>query len=258
MDAGLSALFLQVPAAFLLFARITGMLVAAPVLGGSYVPLRVRILLSLAITLLVAPVVLPAAGGVATLWYPLALAKELATGLLLGFVVDCFFQAVLFGGDMIGRIAGFAAAETFNPLFETTSGPTGQLFHLPLVLLYLGCDGHHHLLMALARSFELVPLGAAGFGNDTLQVTVAATQAVFDLGLALAFPLLAAVMAITVAEGVVARAVPQINILHISFGVKILGTLIVLFFGVPAAVAFFGVILTAAQQAVLDLVPTLA
>jgi flagellar biosynthesis protein FliR len=56
-------------------------------------------------------------------------------------------------------------------------------------------------------------------------------------------------ISITVAEGVIVRAIPQINMLHFSFAVKIMISLMMLYAGVPAAVAFMGVVMSAMQEA---------
>ena len=112
-----------------------------------------------------------------------------------------------------------------------------------LSLLFLLGDGHLILLTALARSFEMVPAGNwqphPGLGEAVMH----ATNDVFDIALVLAMPVISAIMAVTVAEGVVARAVPQINILHMTFATKIIIFLIVTYTGLPAAVAFLGVVL---------------
>ena len=67
--------------------------------------------------------------------------------------VRCFLYGLRFGGDLIGRIAGFAAAEVFNPATESVGGPIGDIVW-SVIVLYLGTDGHHHLIAALVGSFK--------------------------------------------------------------------------------------------------------
>ena len=49
--------------------------------------------------------------------------REIGTGLIIGFCFGLFMEAVRFAGDLIGRTAGFAAAEFFNPDAGTMEGP---------------------------------------------------------------------------------------------------------------------------------------
>jgi flagellar biosynthetic protein FliR len=77
------------------------------------------------------------------------------------------------------------------------------------------------------------------------------------IAVAMSFPVLAAIMAITAAEGVITRAVPQINVMHISFAVKIVVSLMVLYAGLPSAVAFLGTVLGTMQAAGYAMIGTL-
>lgn len=255
--AGLVGISDMVAGGALVFARISGIFLAGPVVGGRYAPVRVKALLTLAVTAVLVPVVLDetAYGQADGLGYAVALARELALGLAIGFFFDLFFHAVRFGGDLIGRTAGYAAAETFDPSSEVMSGPIGDLFHLAMVLLFFISNAHHVLFAALARSYDIVPMGAFTVGGELAEAAALASQQVFELGMALAFPILMALMAVTVAEGVIARAVPQINILHITFATKITTTMILLYIGIPAAVAFLGAVLILARETLFRLLP---
>ncbi|MDA3959437.1 MAG: flagellar biosynthetic protein FliR [Planctomycetota bacterium] len=259
--AGLVAISDMVAGGALVFVRVGGIFMAAPVVGGGYAPMQTKGLMTLAVTLVLLPTVaidqdiMGQANGLA---FVLALAREFALGLAIGFFLDLFFHAVRFGGDLIGRTAGYAAAESFNPASEVMSGPVGDMFHLALVLLFFLTDTHHVLFAALAQSYGLVPLGAFTVGPELAEASAYASQQVFEVGMALAFPLIMALMAVTMAEGVIARAVPQINILHITFATKIATTMILLYVGLPAAIAFLGAVLITARETLLRLLPLMA
>ena len=101
----------------------------------------------------------------------------------------------------------------------------------------------------------MIPLGGDVDRSQLAEATIMQRDSVFDIGLALAMPTIMAILVISVAEGVVARAVPQINILLMSFGIKIVTAWILLYVSLPTAIAFFGMVLNAMQTFMYELIP---
>ena len=240
----LTSWFQHMPALTLVLARITALFVTAPVIGGAFVPATVKTLLAVAVALVLAPragpMVIPL-----DLSFILLLTREVLPGLCLGWLLSLYFVAVQMGGELINRHAGFSAAENFDPEANIGAGPMGDLLHLGLVLLFFATDGHHLLLASLARSYELMPLGTWSPPPGLGELVARGMTDAWAIALALSFPVLTAVMALTMTEGVMTRAIPQINILQLSFAVKIVVSVGVLYAGMPAVVGFLGTVLTA-------------
>ena len=259
MLGSLSQLFDSVVPITFILCRIVAFFVAAPIIGGTYVPMRVKALVALAITLVILPnqmQQMPTFIG-SDITYFVLMGREFIVGAVMGALLNLFFQAVYFGGDLIGRTAGYAAAESFNPSIGETGGPIGELMHIVLVLLFFIGDGHLYFIASLHMSYDMVPIGSFASGA-TLQMAVhEAANQLFTIGLALAFPVLSSTLAVTVAEGVIARAVPQINILMISFATKILVFLVVMYTGLPIVVAFMGLIIQTMEGFLLKVMPGL-
>lgn len=238
-------LYAQVPLLALIMARVGALIVAAPVFGGPFTPNQVKVLLTLAISFIILPLVsahtpvVPKDGALLA-----AFASEVLVGLSLGWFLGLFQAGVRMGGEMINRHAGFSAAENFDPDSDIGAGPMGDLFQMMFVLLFFSLDAHHIMIAAFARSYEMVPVGGFAPGAAWLQSTTAAVDESMRIALALSFPVLGAVMAITVAEGVLTRAVPQINLMQITFAIKIVVSVLVVWVGLPASVAFLGTVLT--------------
>ena len=204
--------------------------------------MRVKALLALALTMIIGPQVM-LSGGVAGAMFIPALILETVVGIGMGFMMRLLFLAVRFGADLIGRTAGFAMAEVFDPGSEVLSGPLGDLMFVAMMLLFFLTNTHHQVIGSLATSYQVVPLGGAVIGSQLGHVVIEAGNQVFQVAIGMAFPILLALTALTVVDGVVARAVPQINILHITFATKIILTLVLLSVGMPAMVAFMAMIL---------------
>jgi flagellar biosynthesis protein FliR len=237
-------------AAAVVFARVVGLLVTAPVFGRDEIPKEIKALLALALTMVLIPgQEIHLSSGVANgLAYAVLILRELGVGLMLGWLANCFFLGVMFGADLTGRIAGFAAAEIFDPSMGGMRGPIGEVFMIVLVLLFLLSNGHHSLIAGLARSYHTIPIDGLVIGDALAQVVVSALSHLFTIAITVAFPVLAVIMAVAMAEGVITRTIPQINILHITFAIKILMFLMVMHLGVPAAVAFLGSVVHALER----------
>lgn len=248
----LAALWQWTPALVLVMARIGALFFTAPLLGGPFVPMRVKSLLTLAIAVVVLPSVqgalpdpLPLDGR-----FLLMLAQELAVGATVGFACTCIFEAVRGGGELINRYAGFSAAANFDPDSGMGEGPVADMLLIALVLVFFAADAHHFLIAVLATSFQAVPAGTWTMNPALLQVAAEGTSQCMALACMISFPVLAITLLVTVAEGVLAKAVPQINVLFLSFALKILVGLLVLYASIPAIVAFMGACIGAIQRLV--------
>ncbi len=255
----LFTVFNMIAPALLVFARIIGLFVTGPVIGGMYVPMQIKTIVALTLTFVIAPMHMETigVGVISGADYLVIMARELLVGIAMGFLLNLFIQGLRFGGDIIGRTAGFAAAEMFDPSTQDMRGPVGEMFGLGVILLFFLMDGHLFFITALDRSFAIVPLGTWQLGAGLHAAVTGAALEMFQIALTIAFPVLAVIFSVTMAEGVIARAVPQINILHITFATKIMTAFIVLYLGLPSAVVFMGIVLSAGENYVWDVLPTM-
>jgi flagellar biosynthetic protein FliR len=95
-----------------------------------------------------------------------------------------------------------------------------DFFDLLGTVLFLAIDGHLLLIAALVKSFQIVPVGAtAGIAPGGWAALASSGAALFQLGIILALPIVAAMLAINIAMAVVSRVAPQLNIMSVGFAV---------------------------------------
>jgi len=248
----LAGLWQYTPGLMLVMARIGALFFSAPLIGGPFIPPRVKSLLTLAISVLILPSVTPHLPANLPLdgRYLLMLAQELATGATVGFACTCIFEGVRAGGELINRYAGFTAAENFDPESGVGEGPIGDMLLVGMVLVFLGANAHLELIAVISTSYAAVPVGAWQMSPQLLQMAAVGTDQCMTMACMLSFPVLAVVMLVTVAEGVLSKAVPQINILFMSFAIKILVAMLVLYAGMPAIIGFMGAAINAIHRLV--------
>jgi len=123
---------------------------------------------------------------------------------------------------------GLTMAEILDPLTGEDSQPLGNLLEMMFIIMFLNANGHHLFLLTLSRSYESFPAGSIPTIPVLTAGIVRAGSTLLVAGLKLAAPMLVASMLLMVVLAVLARVVPEMNILFISLPMRIgLGLLMV-------------------------------
>jgi flagellar biosynthetic protein FliR len=219
-------LSLQVVVFSLVLARISGLMLVAPVLGSREIPMRVRALLAMALALVLAPAQfntgLAMPNSVVGLGF--LLAAEGMLGLVLGMGVSMLFSGIQMAGQLIAQVSGLALADVFNPTLGSTVPLFSELLHHCVLATFLLLGGHREVMAALLDTFGAIPPGSAMIvgGMDSLLVQLLHES--LSLGMRAAAPTVTAQLLATVMLGLVSRTLPQLNILALGFGVNSLVT----------------------------------
>lgn len=229
----------QIVGYVLVLLRMTAFVFAMPLFGAGSVPTPIKVLLSLVLTVALAPLVVAKAAS------PLAISevnilwagRELLIGLFLGFLMRMYFFAVSVAGELIGISSGLASAQIFNPTLGSTSNVIEQLQIMLATLLFLALNGHHFFLEGILKSFETLPIGIYGLNLGGFQAVAPMVRDVMIFGLKIAAPVVVSIFLVNLGMGIIGRAVPQINVLVTSLQVTIIVTLMVLVVAVPASTA---------------------
>jgi flagellar biosynthesis protein FliR len=196
----------------LLFARTGGVIVALPSLLGVALPVRVRVLLSAVIAASMMPlasVSAPAAGGPAPI--VVMVLRELAVGLTLSFAASVVVGAVMTAGGAIGGSMELNSGAILRADVESPNVMSDGFGALAAMLFFVG-GFHRMLIAALAHSLGAFPLGA--FPLPDPQTMIQLGGRLFALALGLAFPVIVPLFVLSIAQGVIARLAPQVNILN--------------------------------------------
>ena len=205
------------------FVRITAFLMVMPLIGGSFVPTRVRLLLAVALTAVLAPViptmpsldVLSAAGLVTMI-------QEIAIGVAMGFLVQLVFDAIALGGQVIGMSMGLGFAVFLDRARGVNIPVLGQLFLLLGMLIFLSMDGHLALIRLLAESFHAWPVSVGGLTLPVLSELLMWTGQMFVYAMKIALPAITALLVVNLSFGIMSRAAPTLNLFAVGFPVAML------------------------------------
>jgi flagellar biosynthesis protein FliR len=208
------------PAFVLVSARLSGLMLTAPLWSMTNLPRLARA----AITVLLAVMLLPSVPATRLpdemLALPLPLALELVVGLVIGLTAAILVQGVALAGEVISLQMGLSLAPQLAPMPDLQVSGVGLILSNLVVLIYVGIGGHLMLLRGLADSLRTLPPGLpmdlAG-GRDA----AVAVGGMFRCAVSAAAPVMVTLLIAEVTIALLSRAVPQINAMMISFPVSI-------------------------------------
>jgi len=226
----------------MVLTRISAFFMVLPIFGWKSIPVRIKVALTVLIAVFFS-VITPLAiqpKGISVLEAILLIANEAVYGLALGLIVTFVFTAVKFSGRIVERQMGLAMAEILDPLTGERSQPLGSLLEMIFIILFLSANGHHFFLLIISRSYETFPAGSMPTMPVLAGGIIKAGSTMLLLGLRLAAPMLAAFLVLMVVLAVLARMVPEMNILFISLPLRVgLGLLMTAIF-LPLINSFVG------------------
>jgi len=245
---------------FLVLMRMTSFVFSCPLYAVPGIPPLVKVGLSFILAVLVTPVVQPPdlafPGG---LWgFALAVFSEVGVGLALGFVCSLIFNIIRVAGQLLDLQIGFAMATLLDPLSGSMNTLISRFLYLMTLVLFLNVDGHHALIRAMVKSYELVPLTAAGINGEVTLLMIRIFAETFALAVQICAPVVAILVITDLALGLVGKTAPQMNIFQLGFPLKIAVGVISLAVLLPTLTSVFKLIFDTLQKDLLLLMKGLA
>lgn len=217
------------------FLRISGFLLLAPTFGAALVPRRIKLVFALAMTLVLAPLspkTAPVDPLSATAF--LTAVQQLLIGVVIAFVVQVVFDALVLAGQIVATTMGLGFATLIDPSRGASTAVVGQFYLILGTLLFLSIDGHVALLGVLADSVRVLPPGATTLGPDNLLAVARWGGKIFEAGTMIALPAVVGLVLVNLALGIVSRAAPQLNLFAVGFPVSMLLGFAMLMLSLPA------------------------
>jgi flagellar biosynthetic protein FliR len=224
----------EVTAFFLVLARVTPLFILAPQFSTKMLPMRVRGMIAVAISIGLTPV---AMHGQPIPSAPLPLAAAIVVQLLVGlafaFAVGAVFAAVDAAGHLVDNGSGFSFGATIDPINGNQGGTFTSLYGLVGTAIFLAIGGEAWTLRGLARTFTLVPLGKTPQLAAMVAGAESAFASIFVSALEIAAPVMLALLITDVAFGMVSRVMPQLNVFGVGFPMKVGVSLLVVSVSLP-------------------------
>lgn len=225
----------------LVFVRVGAAMMLLPGIAEPYVSARVRLLLALLLSLLVAPVLSSALPALPDSPVTLALLilGEVAIGLFIGTVTRFFIAALTTAGMMIAYMSALANALINDPSAAQQGSIAGSFLTIVALLVIFALDLHHLMLRALVDSYGLFEPGRALPFGDFSEMISRVVAETFLLSMQIAAPFVAVAIIFYLGLGMLSRLMPQVQIFFVAMPLQITLGLILMSLTLPAAILWF-------------------
>ena len=225
----------------LVFTRLGFILMLVPGFGAAYVTPRVRLVIAMGLSLIIAPVVaptLPPQPDSASLLI-LLLVSEVLIGTFIALVVLLIHAALHVGGTSIGFASGLMNAQAFDPTTAQSGALVLQFLTLLALVLMFALDLHHLMIRAIVESYALFPPGVLPPMGDFVAFGTRTLVESWHIGWQLSAPMVLFTIIFYTSMGLMARLMPQFNVFFVSLPLKVLLGMAILFLMVPAVMLVF-------------------
>lgn len=216
----------------LVLTRLSTLLLAMPAIGVG-VPMRVRALLAISLTVLLLPVVGRQVDGAAEpamdnlIELATAIAREAMVGLLIGTVVQLLVTGLQLAGEVASNTGSMQLGDGADPTTRANVPTLARLIGLLVTVLFIVLGGHRLLLQALLDSFDSLAPGHVSFHEGMLDLVVHELVSGIQAGIRLSAPVVTALLLSNLVTGFISRTLPGLNVLAIGLNINALVILIV-------------------------------
>jgi len=203
--------------------RILAVAVSAPFLSNAAMPRRIRLMLGLALTLGIMPIlppmpeVSPASG--LGLWI---LAQQILIGVGMGLSMRIIFTAIDMGSAVIAFQMGLGFANFYDPQNTSQTSVVSNFMTLIATLLFITMNGHLIYFAVIAQSFTAIPVSTTFLSASSWEFLVLLGSRIFSTGVLLALPVIVMMMGCNLSLGVLNRVAPQLHLFAIGFPITLM------------------------------------
>lgn len=215
----------------LVMTRLSTLLMVMPAVGMG-VPKRIRAMLAVLLTFLIAPSVIaidpnyrpPALNNIDL---SILLAREAVIGLFIGTVIQFVITGVQTAGEIMTGTGGMQLGDSIDPTTSSAMPTLARLIGMLVVAIMIGIGGHRMILSSLIESFQSMPPGRVVLHDSMM--TLITTQLGLSLGsgIRVSAPVVVAMLLCNLVTGLISRTLPQINVLAIGLSINSIAILAV-------------------------------
>jgi flagellar biosynthetic protein FliR len=227
----------------LVLTRLSTLLMSLPAIGVG-VPVKIRALLALTLTLLTVPTVAaidptysPQAAHLIDL--SIMIAREALVGLLIGATIQILITGVQTAGEIMSGTGGLQLGDAIDPSTRSTMPTLAQLVGLLVVATLITIGGHRFILSSLIDSFIALPAGDVSFHKPMMDLLVTQLTSSLSTGIRVAGPVIAAMLLSNLITGLISRTLPQLNVLAIGLSLNAIALLAVVTLTIGSASYLF-------------------
>jgi flagellar biosynthetic protein FliR len=245
---------------FLVFFRVGAILMTMPVFSSKSIPHLFKLGLAFATSLALFPLLelstVPVSNSIFGLG--IGVAGEILLGFVIGFSVKLIFAGVQIAGQLAGYQMGMAITNVMDPETSQQVPLLAQFNNLVAMLVFITINAHYWFIKALMHSYKLVPPLHVHFSSSLMEQLIKLGGNMFVIAIQVGAPVIAVLLITSVAFGLVARTVPQMNVFIVAMPLKIGVGFLFIGFGLPYFSAFLKKLFSGLGQHVLSMLKSMS
>jgi flagellar biosynthetic protein FliR len=210
----------DIPVYVLVFFRVAGLMLGAPVFGSANIPKRVKVLLAIVLAWGLSPTLVRPELPTSSWALAVGIGGELIFGWAMGMALSLVFIAVTWAGEIIGQQMGINLGETFDPQYGKNGALIGDMYFMLALVIFLSCGGHREMVAGIHASFEHLPLLGVGMNGHIFDLLAGWLNAAMVLAMKLAAPMLLTMLIVDLAMGFIGKTMPQLNVMTTGTSLK--------------------------------------
>jgi flagellar biosynthetic protein FliR len=201
-----------------------------PGLGEVNIPVRIKLGIALALTLIILPLHRAAYHVDMQSITPLAvmMVHEIIIGVVLGATARVTLSALQVAGSIIAQQLGLGFVTSVDPTQGQQGVLIGNFLTLLGIALLFATDTHYLVIAALNDSYKIFSPGELMPSGDVAALATRAFAAAFKIGLQLSAPFLVFGLVFNIGLGVLARLMPQMQVYFVGVPLSIFMGFIIL------------------------------
>lgn len=221
----------MITAFWLAFSRWLAIIFQLPLFESVSIPVIVKILTTLLLTFAFFPLVQEQIimdinyVGPESFW--ILTIFNTVVGLIIGFFVKSLMSIFISTGALITQQIGFNALSYFDPQAGQPIGPFEKLIEWTVLMMIVTSGALLPMFKGVINSFASIHVYNVGKLAHSMDFFMIMFKSIFISSIMLATPMIFINLIINAVMGIVSRAVPQMNVIAVSFAVNIgLGLLV--------------------------------
>ncbi len=215
-------ILLLLPTLVLIMARLTGLMLAAPVFSSRAIPRRIKAAFVMVSACVLLPMVSAATPPQISLGVVVGgMVVEMLIGAAIGLVVTMMASGVEYAANLVGQQAGLSLAQVYDPTLNQETSELGQLYSIVFFMSFLLVGGHRAMFAALLDTFKCIPPLSFVMGESLVATLTQVMNSALALGIRIGAPVMLSMLVLILIMGFLSRTIPQLNVLTIGFNLKV-------------------------------------
>ncbi len=206
----------------LVYARMMPIIAMTPFLGGQLITARIKIVVALLLTIVIAPYFYINAGAVPGNYSVIFFfMKEAFIGFVIGFYVSLIYYAIQGAGFIIDQSRGQTQGASFDPFLSAQVSNVGEYLNLLSIVLFFIINGHLIFINEVSRSYFIIPVDSfPPFQYLHLMTILKFSSSFFVIAVRLSIPVLLVILSVDILMGIVNKLAASVNVFFISMPLK--------------------------------------